>query len=78
MKTNILIEADIIIRIRETGEEQKLTVHDLPCLWVWADGSRDAAEYWAVLDWIENTFGNNVDWFSVACIVGSPVKEGKE
>ena len=49
MKTNILIEADIIIRIRKTGEEQKLTVRDLPCLWVWADGSRDAAEYWTVL-----------------------------
>lgn len=77
MKTNILIEADIIIRIRKTGEEQKLTVRDLPCLWVWADGSRDAAEYWTVLYWIENTFGDNVDWFTVVCIVGSPVKEEK-
>jgi hypothetical protein len=77
MKTNLVIEADIAIRIRETGEEQKLTVRDLPCTWVWAEGSRDAAEYWAVSDWIAKTFGNNIDWFNVICIVSSSVKEEK-
>ena len=74
MKTALFLEADVIIRLRETGEEHKLTVRDLPCTWVWGEGSRCAAEYWAVCDWIVLTFGNRVDWFSVVCVVGSPVK----
>lgn len=73
--TNILVSADIIIRMRTSGEEQNLTVDNIPCLWVWADGSRDAAEYWAVSDWIAETFGGKIDWFSIKCVVGSPVKE---
>ena len=75
MKTDILVEADISLIIRETGEEQKLTVHNIPCTWVWEDISRDAAEYWAVADWIAETFGGNIQSFSISCVVGSPVKE---
>ena len=73
MKTEILVSSDIIIRIRETGEEQHLTVDNIPCTWVWADGSRGAAEYWAVADMIADTFGNNIDWFIIKCVVGSPL-----
>ena len=73
--TNILVSSDITIRLRSTSEEQNLTVDNIPCLWVWADGSRDAAEYWAVADWIAETFGTKVDWFSIKCVVGSPVVE---
>ena len=72
MKTEILVGADIVIRVRETGEEQHLTVEGIPCMWVWNDGSRDAAEYWAVADWIAETFGNNIDWFSIKCWTGTP------
>lgn len=71
-QSNHMVSADIIIRIRKTGEEQHLTVSGIPCVWVWADGSRAAAEYWAVCDWISETFGNNVDWFSIKCVVSSP------
>lgn len=78
LKTNILVSADITIRIRETGKEEDLRVDNIPCLWVWADGSRGAAEYWAVSDWIAETFGNNIDWFSIKCVVGTPVREGDD
>jgi hypothetical protein len=75
MKTNILIEADITILNRAAGEEQELRVHNIPCTWVWEDVSRDVAEYWAVADWITEAFGNSIEWFSIGCVVGSPVKE---
>ena len=75
MKTEISVDADIVIRIRETGEEQNLTVEGIPCTWGWNDGSRDAAEYWAVADWITDTFGNNIYWFSIKCRTGTPKKE---
>ena len=71
-KTDLLVSSDIIIRIRETGEEQELRVDNIPCTWEWDESSRDAAEYWAVADWISNTFGNNIDWFSIKCWSGSP------
>ena len=75
MKTEILVSSDIIIRHRDTGSEDHLTVNNIPCTWVWDQGSRDSAEYWAVSDWIANTFGNRIDWFSIKCIVGTPVKK---
>ena len=73
--TNILVEADITIRHRDTGKEENLTVSNIPCLWVWGDMSRDCAEYWAVSDWITDTFGYNIDWFSIACVVGTPLRD---
>jgi hypothetical protein len=87
MKTEILVSSDIIIRIRETGEEQHLTVDNIPCTWVWSDGSRAAMEYWVVVDWIVDTFGDSIDWFGIKWLSGSPrsslgeqaqIKEGEE
>ena len=72
MKTELMVEADVVIRIRETGEEQNFTVKNIPCTWVWSEGSRDAMTYWAVSDWIAETFGNRIDWFSIKCVVSSP------
>lgn len=76
MKSNRIVSTDVTIRIRETGEEQNLRVDNIPCVWVWADGSMAAAEYWVVAEWVSTTFGNTIDWFNIKCVVGSPVKEG--
>ena len=73
--TNILVDADIVIRNRLTGKEVDLSVKDIRCLWIWDDISRDAAEYWAVSDWIAENFGNGIDWFSIKSWNGSPIKE---
>jgi len=76
-ETRIHVDADVIIRNRETTKEENISVNSIECVWHWDDGSRDAAEYWAVMDWVSNTFGNNIDWFSIISWVGSPVKENK-
>jgi len=74
-QTLINVEADIVIRHRETAKEETLTVRGIECTWNWDEGSRDAAEYWAVADWAAETFGNSIDWFSIKCVVGSPCKQ---
>jgi hypothetical protein len=68
----LTIDAEITLRHRETGEEENLTVHGIEAIWQWDDLTRDAAEYWAVVDWIGQTFGNRIDWFSITSCTGSP------
>jgi hypothetical protein len=74
-ETRIDVDADVIIRHRETAKEESLTVRGIECVWHWDDISRDAAEYWAVADYLAHTFGNNIDWFSIKSWTGSPRKE---
>ncbi len=78
--TNILVDADIIIRNRSTGKSAHLSVKDIKCLWIWGDRyiTRESAEYWAVVDWIAETFGNGIDRFTIKSWTGSLVKEGKD
>lgn len=74
-KTEILVEADIQIWTNGPDSLQEITVRDIPCVWNWDESSRGAAEAWAVHDWIDNTFGNNLETYWILCVVGSPVKE---
>ena len=74
-QTRIAVEADVIIRHRETAREEALTLRGIERVWHWDDSSRDAAEYWAVADSITQTFGNNIDWFTIKSWTGSPMKE---
>ena len=62
------------IRFRETGEEQFVELSDLEFEWVWDEISREAAEYWTVCDAVSETFGNNVDWFSITGWGSTPAK----
>ena len=74
-QTRILVDADVTVRHRETSEEEALTLKNIECVWHWDDLSREAAEYWAVMDYLVDTFGNNIDWFSIKGWSGSPMKE---
>tara|TARA_R110002167_G_scaffold303262_1_gene507540 strand:- start:264 stop:566 length:303 start_codon:yes stop_codon:yes gene_type:complete len=74
-ETRLFVDAEFVIRHRETAKEESMTVKGIECVWHWDDGTRDAAEYWAVIDWVSNTFGNNIDWFSIKSWTGSPKKE---
>ena len=74
-ETRIDVDADVIIRHKETAKEESLTVRGIECVWHWDDSSRDAAEYWAVTDYLCYTFGNTIDWFSIKSWTGSPRKE---
>lgn len=74
-ETRLKIDADIVLRYRDTAKEDSLTVEDIECVWVWEDGSRDEMTYWAVADWITETFGNEIDWFAIKHWRCSPVDE---
>lgn len=74
-ETRIFVDADVIIRNRETTEEKDLTLHGIECVWHWDDSTRDAAEYWAVADYISQRFGNSIDWFTIKAWTGTPKKE---
>lgn len=73
-KTELLVEADIQTWVSGTDKLQEITVRDIPCTWEWDKSSRSAAELWAVHDWIDNTFGDNIGTYWITCVVGSPVK----
>ena len=62
------------IRIRETGEEQRVDLTGIEFEWVWNEISREAAEYWAVADSVTDTFGDAIDWFSVTSWGSSPAR----
>ena len=73
--TEILVEADIqILRFDDPVGIQDVKVRNIPCTWEWDKSSREAAEMWAVHDWISNTFGDNIRSYWIQCVVGSPVK----
>lgn len=74
-ETRIYVDAEYSIRNRETGKEKSLEVKGLEAVWHWDAMTRDAAEYWAVVDWVAQTYGNTVDWFSIESWTGSPKKE---
>ena len=76
-KTELLVEADIQIWANGPESLQEITVRDIPCVWEWDKSSRDAAAAWAVHDWIDNTFGNNIETYWILCVVSSPVKGEK-
>ena len=77
-QTKILVEADIELYLKDVKEKQRIRVSNIPCVWNWDNGSRESAEYWAVHDWIDNTFGNNLETYWIICVIGSPVKEGED
>jgi len=70
--TNILVDADVEMMFH-CGEIEKLRICNIPCVWVWDESSREAAEYWAALDHISENY--TFDWMSVKSWSGSPVKE---
>lgn len=70
--TNIIVEADVEMMLLD-GKINKITIKDIPCLWIWDELTRDAAEYWAVWDYVGATF--TFDWMSIKSWSGSPVKE---
>ena len=71
--TNILVDADVEMMFHHgKPEPTKIRIKDIPCLWVWDETSREAAEYWAVWDYVGANF--TFDWMSVKSWSGSPVK----
>ena len=71
--TNILVDADVEMMFHHgKPEPTKIRIKDIPCLWVGEETSREAAEYWAVWDYVGANF--TFDWMSIKSWSGSPVK----
>ena len=72
-RTQIMVEADVeIMYLNGYVDNKRLT--DIPCVWVWDEMSREAAEYWAVWEHIGSNY--TFEWMSIKSWVGSPVKKG--
>jgi len=71
-QTEIMVEADVEI-MYHNGYVDNKRLTDIPCVWVWDEMSREAAEYWAVWEYVGNSF--TFEWMSIKSWVGSPVKK---
>lgn len=57
-----LVDATVDVVTKE-GEELTVNINNIPYTWVWEDMTREAAELWAVIDYVANTF--DFETFSV-------------
>lgn len=71
--TDIIVEARVEMMFKN-GNVSHMTISNIPCKWVWDESSRDAAEYWAIMESIDDEF--DYDWFTIRSWSGSPVKGG--
>ena len=70
--TNILVDADVEMMLPDFGRIEKFRMCDIPCVWVWDESSREAAERMAVLNYIGENY--IFDWVVIKSWSGSPVK----
>ena len=73
-KTDLLIEAEVNLRVKGLEFLQKITVKNLTRTWLWDYSDRQSQEIAAVVYWLMDTFGNNLEWYEIVCIVSSPDK----
>jgi hypothetical protein len=66
-----LVDAEITIRIGDTGYYEIINVEGIKCVWIWAEGTREQAEYAAVSLWVKKVLGNNIKGFLINNIVSS-------
>ena len=76
--TRLLVEADVTVGLKGVKEPQKITVKNIPRVWLWDYSDRQSQELFAVVYWLIDTFQNNLEWYEMGCILSSPVKEGED
>ena len=69
--TNIVVDADVEMMFH-CGKIESFRITGIPCLWIWDELTRDAAEYWSVWDHVGANY--NFDWMSIKSWSGSPIK----
>ena len=63
------LDAEVEFTLRD-GERRWLYVQDIPCVWQWDVLSREAAELWAVIEYISENFNDYSD-FSVVSVTST-------
>jgi hypothetical protein len=66
-----LVDAEITLQFSDTGKYEVINVKDIKCVWVWAEGTREQAEYATVSRWVKTVFGDNINGFLVNNLVSS-------
>tara|TARA_R110000868_G_scaffold382108_1_gene648609 strand:- start:559 stop:819 length:261 start_codon:yes stop_codon:yes gene_type:complete len=60
------LDAEVEFTLRD-GERHKLYIQEIPCVWQWDVLSREAAELWAVIEYVAENFTDYLD-FSVVSV----------
>jgi len=74
-KSNHIIKAYVELQ-HPSGKIEDVVISGIPCVWDWDTNTREAAELWAVMDYVANNFA--VDGFSASSYDSSPAVEIKE
>ena len=70
-KSEHTVEATVDV-VTKDGQEHTVTIMGIPVVWEWEVMSREAAEFWAILDYISDHF--QFASFSVKCYSSSAAK----
>lgn len=62
-----------VMRLTGNSRDEQLAVRGVPFTWQWDEMSREAAEYWAAVDYVTHTHGP--DWFSITAWGSSKAKD---
>lgn len=66
-----LVDAEIILQFSDTKKYEIIQIEGIICEWVWAEGTRENAEYAAVCNWVSKVFGDSIDGFLINNFVSS-------
>lgn len=54
-KSNHIIKAYVELQ-HPSGNMEEVVISGIPCVWYWDTNSREAAELWAVMDYVADNF----------------------
>ena len=66
-----LVDAEILLQFSDTKKYEIIQIEGIMCQWVWAEGTRENAEYAGVCNWVSKVFGDSIDGFLINNLVSS-------
>ena len=66
-----LLDTEITLQFADNGEYEVINVKGIKCVWIWAEGTREQAEYASVCFWVKTVFGDDIKGFLVNNIVST-------
>jgi hypothetical protein len=66
-----LLDAEITLQFSDTGKYEVINVEGIKCVWVWAEGTREQAEYATVSRYVKRAFGDKIKGFLINNIVST-------
>jgi hypothetical protein len=66
-----LVDAEITLQFSDTKKYEIIQIEGIICKWVWAEGTRENAEYAGVCNWVSKVFGDSINGFIINNLVSS-------